>query len=300
MGAVHCKPLEPVVYPEKSVAPAAVEEDSAAEEPAAEEDSAAEEPAVEEDSAAEEPAVEEDSAAEEPAVEEDSAAEEPAAEEDSAAEEPAAEEDSAAEEPESDNGKEEVRIMAESSNEVPHALATLEHIVKFVAEKSHQVQINVTSEDDTVSMSVTVGDGDMGRVIGRRGRIANAIRTVVPLLPLPSVMVSQSQWSSLIASHLTLGSNMAQQSQGCRELISLYSTTIDTDQMKLLEVARVGKAHGLKGEVSIHLISNISERIELRSVLYLEDEREMRIQSSKQHKKHYLVLLEGITSRTFR
>ena len=28
-------------------------------------------------------------------------------------------------------------------------------------------------------MSVTVGDGDMGRVIGRRGRIANAIRTVV-------------------------------------------------------------------------------------------------------------------------
>ena len=57
--------------------------------------------------------------------------------------------------------------------------------------------------------------------------------------------------------------------------------------MKLLEVARVGKAHGLKGEVSIHLISNISERIEPGSVLYLEDEREMRIQSSKQHKKHY-------------
>ena len=68
--------------------------------------------------------------------------------------------------------------------------------------------------------------------------------------------------------------------------------------MKLLEVARVGKAHGLKGEVSIHLISNISERIEPGSVLYLEDEREMRIQSSKQHKKHYLVLFEGITSRT--
>ena len=69
--------------------------------------------------------------------------------------------------------------MAESSNEVPHALATLEHIVKSVVENPDQVQVDVTIEDDTVSMSVTVGDGDMGRVIGRRGRIANAIRTVV-------------------------------------------------------------------------------------------------------------------------
>ena len=69
--------------------------------------------------------------------------------------------------------------MAQSSTEVPHALATLEHIVKSVVENPDQVQINVTNDEDTVSMAVTVGDGDMGRVIGRRGRIANAIRTVV-------------------------------------------------------------------------------------------------------------------------
>ena len=69
--------------------------------------------------------------------------------------------------------------MAQSNTEVPHALATLEHIVKSVVENPDQVQINVTNDDDTVSMAVTVGDGDMGRVIGRRGRIANAIRTVV-------------------------------------------------------------------------------------------------------------------------
>ena len=58
-------------------------------------------------------------------------------------------------------------------------MATLEHIVKSVVENPDQVQINVTNDEDTVSMAVTVGDGDMGRVIGRRGRIANAIRTVV-------------------------------------------------------------------------------------------------------------------------
>jgi hypothetical protein len=63
--------------------------------------------------------------------------------------------------------------------EVPHAHATLEHIVKSVVEKPDQVQIDIKNVDEAISMSVKVGDGDMGRVIGRRGRIANAIRTVV-------------------------------------------------------------------------------------------------------------------------
>jgi len=68
--------------------------------------------------------------------------------------------------------------------------------------------------------------------------------------------------------------------------------------MKLLEVARIGKAHGLKGEVSVHLISNISERVEAGSVLFLQDRRELLVKSSKQHKQHHLVLFEGIESRT--
>lgn len=68
--------------------------------------------------------------------------------------------------------------------------------------------------------------------------------------------------------------------------------------MKLLEVARIGKPHGLKGEVAVHLITNILERIEPGSVLYLQDKSEMVIKSSKQHKHHYLALFEGITSRT--
>ncbi|MDG1846805.1 MAG: KH domain-containing protein [Acidimicrobiales bacterium] len=69
--------------------------------------------------------------------------------------------------------------MTNEAIDVPHAQATLEHIVKSVVEKPDQVQIDITNADEGISMSVKVGDGDMGRVIGRRGRIANAIRTVV-------------------------------------------------------------------------------------------------------------------------
>jgi len=68
--------------------------------------------------------------------------------------------------------------MAESSNEVPHALATLEHIVKSVVENPDQVQVDIQVGESETTLAVKVGEGDMGRVIGRRGRIANAIRTV--------------------------------------------------------------------------------------------------------------------------
>ena len=68
--------------------------------------------------------------------------------------------------------------MTDENQEVSHALATLEHIVKSVVEKPDEVQIDIQSIDSETTLAVRVGDGDMGRVIGRRGRIANAIRTV--------------------------------------------------------------------------------------------------------------------------
>ena len=68
--------------------------------------------------------------------------------------------------------------MTDEYQEVSHALATLEHIVKSVVEKPDEVQIDIQTIDSETTLAVRVGDGDMGRVIGRRGRIANAIRTV--------------------------------------------------------------------------------------------------------------------------
>lgn len=61
-----------------------------------------------------------------------------------------------------------------------HATAVLTHVVKSVVGDPDAVVVNVDGEgSDTLALTVEVGPGDMGRVIGRRGRIANAIRTVV-------------------------------------------------------------------------------------------------------------------------
>ena len=68
---------------------------------------------------------------------------------------------------------------AESNGSAPHATAVLEHVVKSVVGDPDAVVVNADSNGDDVSLTVEVGQGDMGRVIGRRGRIANAIRTVV-------------------------------------------------------------------------------------------------------------------------
>lgn len=61
-----------------------------------------------------------------------------------------------------------------------NAVAVLEYLVKQVVEDPEAVSVS-TSEGRRggLQLDVRVGDGDMGRVIGKRGRIAQSIRTVV-------------------------------------------------------------------------------------------------------------------------
>jgi predicted RNA-binding protein YlqC (UPF0109 family) len=67
------------------------------------------------------------------------------------------------------------------ANTIPAATATdvLEYIVRSVVADPDAVEIDVDESRRTVALNVHVAPDDMGRVIGRRGRIANSIRTVV-------------------------------------------------------------------------------------------------------------------------
>ena len=60
------------------------------------------------------------------------------------------------------------------------ALAVLEHVVRSIVDDPDAVQVNTTDDDrGKVRFEVRVGPGDLGRVIGRRGRTAQSIRTLV-------------------------------------------------------------------------------------------------------------------------
>ncbi|MCM3003798.1 KH domain-containing protein [Priestia koreensis] len=55
----------------------------------------------------------------------------------------------------------------------------LETIVKPLIDNPHELHVREVLEDHSVTYLVTVHPDDMGKVIGKQGRIAKAIRTVV-------------------------------------------------------------------------------------------------------------------------
>lgn len=56
----------------------------------------------------------------------------------------------------------------------------LEIIAKSLVDYPKQVDVKeINNEDQTVTLELRVAESDMGKVIGKQGRIAKAIRTVV-------------------------------------------------------------------------------------------------------------------------
>jgi uncharacterized protein len=55
----------------------------------------------------------------------------------------------------------------------------IETIVKPLVDYPNDVQVNVVEEDYRVTYQLSVNKNDMGKVIGKQGRVAKAIRTVV-------------------------------------------------------------------------------------------------------------------------
>ena len=55
----------------------------------------------------------------------------------------------------------------------------LEFIAKSMVSDPDSVEVKETLNENTVVLELHVADDDMGKVIGKQGRIAKAIRTVV-------------------------------------------------------------------------------------------------------------------------
>lgn len=69
----------------------------------------------------------------------------------------------------------------DEANRVPggRARAVLEYLAEQLVDEPGEIEVDARSWRHRVSLSLSVAPGDMGRVIGRRGRTAQAIRTVV-------------------------------------------------------------------------------------------------------------------------
>lgn len=67
----------------------------------------------------------------------------------------------------------------DSGETAPTAVAVLDYLVRQIVEQPDGVEVKISDDRGRVQLNVHVASGDMGRVIGRRGRVANALRTVV-------------------------------------------------------------------------------------------------------------------------
>ena len=64
-----------------------------------------------------------------------------------------------------------------------------------------------------------------------------------------------------------------------------------------LEVGRIGRAHGLRGEIAVALTSDRVERLAPGASLWAED-RELIVVRARPHQQRWLVCFEGVNDRT--
>lgn len=62
---------------------------------------------------------------------------------------------------------------------VPTAKSVLEYLVRSIVDDPDAVRVEVDDHGRRPALNVYVAPGDMGRIIGKRGRVAQSIRTVV-------------------------------------------------------------------------------------------------------------------------
>ena len=58
-------------------------------------------------------------------------------------------------------------------------LDLIKYIINHFAENPHPVDYEVVEKGNAVDVTVLLNESDMGKVIGRQGKIAKALRTIV-------------------------------------------------------------------------------------------------------------------------
>ncbi len=58
-------------------------------------------------------------------------------------------------------------------------LELIKYIVEQFAEDKEHIEYNVEETEDSIEVTVLLADSDMGKVIGKQGKIAKALRTLV-------------------------------------------------------------------------------------------------------------------------
>ena len=104
----------------------------------------------------------------------------------------------------------------------------LEHLIKHLVDKPDEVRVKEIAGEKTVVFEVSVGDGDMGKVIGKKGQTARSLRTI-----LAAVAAKQGQRSVLEILDPLLSEQKHQQPKNSASTISTYKRAIESQPIDI-------------------------------------------------------------------
>ncbi len=62
---------------------------------------------------------------------------------------------------------------------MPELKDLVTYIIKALVDNQDKVQVNEIAGDKSIIYELRVGEGDLGKVIGKEGRTARAVRTII-------------------------------------------------------------------------------------------------------------------------
>lgn len=72
---------------------------------------------------------------------------------------------------------------------------TLTYIVKAIVEKEDKVEILEEEQDGVINLTINVDPDDMGKIIGKQGKVIKAIRNV---MKIPAMKQNKKIYISLV------------------------------------------------------------------------------------------------------
>ena len=125
----------------------------------------------------------------------------------------------------------------------------LEHLVRGIVRHPDDVSVRDKQLRRGSLLEVRVNPDDLGKVIGRNGRTATALRTVSARSPARAAPASTSSTSTVAAERQT-ASRMPRAPRPIEE----------RHEHDEVVVGRIGRPHGIRGEVSVELRTDEPER----------------------------------------
>ena len=91
-----------------------------------------------------------------------------------------------------------------SEQEGTTAEEVLLYLIAQLVEHPDQVELEIEESDTKISLMAKVSSEDIGRVIGKRGRVANSIRTLVRAAAVKDGVDVEVDFSAVSYTHLPL------------------------------------------------------------------------------------------------